>query len=130
MGKHITPTMVQRSLVLLRASLPIDTGNLRFNATKSSYFLNGFYLYVSGMDAPYFELLDGTGRSQQYIGNFNDLSFTPVFRYLENEMGGKFAGGRFLQQKNVLEYTSKMNKVINQQQVSNLSARDTVARRF
>lgn len=126
MPKRITPTMMHRSLTLLRASLPIDTGNLRYNATKPGYTYNGFTLWTGGETAPYFATLDGTGRSAQYQGTFEQLSFTPVFRYLEKALGGKFGSGRYLQKHGVMKYTSRLNDKVEAQMAMNTGARGTV----
>jgi hypothetical protein len=130
MANRITPTMMHRSLTLLRASLPIDTGNLRYNATKPGYTYNGFTLRTGGDTAPYFATLDGTGRSAQYQGSFEELSFTPVFRYLETALKGQFGGGRFLQQYGVQKYTSRLNDKVEAQRAVNVVERANLAERM
>lgn len=89
------------SLTIVRGTLPFDTGNLRFNATKMFYNNNAFEIVIDGHVAPYFEGIDEKARSKKYVGGFERASFAPVFRYLENAIGGRFSGGRFLIKKTI-----------------------------
>lgn len=89
------------SLTIVRGSLPFDTGNLRFNATRLSYSHNSFEITIDGDIAPYFVGIDEKARSKNYVGGFERASFAPVFRHLERTIGGRFAGGRFLVKKTI-----------------------------
>jgi len=132
MGKYLNYKVMSRSLGLFRSTLPLDTGNLRYNATTSTYFTTGFSLTISGDKAPYFEYLDGTGRSDQYQSKrgFEEESFAPIFNYLKNELQGKFAGGRFLKQQDVMKYTSDLQRTVETVSGMNLSARESTAARY
>lgn len=89
------------SLTVARGSLPFDTGNLRFNATKMFYNQSSFEVYIDGDIAPYFVVLDKKAHSDKYVGGFEKATFAPVFRYLEHALGGRFSGGRFLVKKTI-----------------------------
>jgi len=128
----ITHAIMNRALMLFRGTLPIDTGNLRYNATYGTYFNSGFALVIDGEKAPYFEYLDGTGRSLQYRSprGFEQESFAPVFGFLKTELNGVFGGGRFIKEKDVLKYTSDLHRTVETMSSINLSARDKVAGRY
>ena len=128
----ITHGLMNRALTLFRSTLPIDTGNLRYNASFGTYFNSGFALVIDGEKAPYFEYLDGTGRSDQYasLKGFQDESFAPVFGFLKTELNGVFGGGRFIKEKDVLKYTSDLHRTVETMSSMNLSARDRVAGRY
>jgi hypothetical protein len=132
MAKYLTHTIMTRSLNLLRATLPLDTGNLRYNATTGIYFYSGFSLIISGDKAPYFEYLDGTGRSDQYQSKrgFEEESFAPVYSYIKSQFQGKFAGGRFLKTKDLMTYNSDLHRAVETVSGMNLSARQSVAERY
>jgi hypothetical protein len=131
MAKYLTHTIMTRSLNLLRATLPLDTGNLRYNATTGVYFYSGFSLSVNGEKAPYFVYLDGTGKSDQYDSpkGFEDESFLPVYNYIKTQLKGKFAGGR-LKVKGLMVYTSDLHRAVETVSGMNLSARQSVAERY
>jgi hypothetical protein len=94
---------------LVRASLPMDTGNLRFNGVSYGYTKNYLEINVGGYRAPYFEFLQdkkffenqyGISKVENpYYNNFTDKTFAPVFNYLKFALNGEFGGGRFLIQK-------------------------------
>jgi hypothetical protein len=128
----ISHGIMNRALMLFRGTLPIDTGNLRYNATYGTYFNSGFALIIDGEKAPYFEYLDGTGKSDQYanLNGFQDESFAPVFGFLKTELKGVFGGGRFIKEKDVLKYTSDLHRTVETMSSMNLSARDRVAGRY
>ena len=130
MGNYLNSTLFHKSLRILQASLPIDTGNLRYNATTGFYYNNGFNLTIDGEKAPYFAYLDGTNRSAQYDSKmgFEFLSFTPVYRFLQNELQGQFGGNRFLA-KTEVNYGSAM-KTFLESRTENLEAREAVAARY
>jgi hypothetical protein len=129
MGKYITPTMIIRSHILLRASLPMDTGNLRYNGTTRGMYPGGFKLEVGGHRAPYFEFLQDRTWSK-YYNTFENKNFTPVFRYLETALHGEFGGGRFLQKKGVKKITPKVEREQFRLEFENTEARDAVASRY
>ena len=98
-----------KSVNLARASLPMDTGNLRFNGTKYGYSNRYFHIDIGGEAAPYFEHLQEkeyfwnkggpTDVKNPYYKNFEKRTFAPVYNYLKFALKGKFGGGRFLVQK-------------------------------
>lgn len=132
MAKYLTHTIMTRSLGLLRATLPLDTGNLRYNATTGIYFYSGFSLTVDGSKAPYFIYLDGTGRSDQYPSKkgFQDESFASVYNYIKTTLNGKFAGGRYIIQRDLMNYSSDLNRTVQTVSGMNLSAREAVAAKY
>jgi hypothetical protein len=124
----ITHDIYYRSLLLFRGTLPIDTGNLRYNASYGTYFNSGFSLLIDGDKAPYFEKLDGTGHSKQYPSpkGFEDETFAPVFAFLLDKLQGKFAGGRFIKQKDLMVYSPNLHQRVETLSASN-SAREQLA---
>jgi hypothetical protein len=132
MGKYLSHTTMNRALGLFRSTLPLDTGNLRYNATTSTYFTTGFSLTINGEKAPYFVFLDGTGKSDQYpsVQGFEEESFAPIYNYLKNELQGKFGGGRFLKQNDIMVHTSDLQRTVETVSGMNLSARSAVETRY
>ena len=130
MGNYLNSTLFHKSLRILQASLPIDTGNLRYNATTGFYYNNGFNLTVDGDKAPYFATLDGTGRSEQYKHKegFRKLSVAPVARFLRSELRGKISGTDSLGRTNI-SYGSAM-KTFLESRTENLEARQAVADKY
>ena len=129
MGKYITPMMAIRSHTLLKASLPMDTGNLRYNGTTRAMQGSGFILEVGGHRAPYFEYLQDRTWSK-YYDSFENKNFTPVFRYLERALHGSFGGNRFLQKKGVKRLTAKVERDQFRLEFENTEARDAVATKY
>lgn len=127
--KHITNAMIINSHTLLRATLPMDTGNLRYNATTRTKFPNGFQLDVGGSKAPYFEIIQTRTWSKHY-NTFHDVNFTPVFRFLETALKGQFGGGRYLQKNGVKVYSAQMARQQFRLEFENTAARDTVAAKY
>lgn len=118
-----------QSYTIAKSTLPIDTGNLRFNATKFTRGSNYFKIYIDGDVAPYFEHLDGTGHSQQYKGDFETLTFTPVFNYLKDSLKGRFASGRNLSKLRVsYEYEALLKDRITREM--NLTRRQEVFEKY
>lgn len=127
--KYITDTMIIRAHTLLRATLPIDTGNLRYNATTRTKLPNGFEFNVGGSKAPYFEIIQTRSWSKHY-NTFERVNFTPVFRYLETAIGGQFGGGRFLQKNGVKVYSAQMARQQFRLEFENTAARDILAAKY
>jgi hypothetical protein len=127
MGNYLNSTLFHKSLRILQASLPIDTGNLRYNATTGFYYNNGFNLSTGGDKAPYFEILQEK-ESSKYYKSFERSNFTPVYRFLQNELQGQFGGGRFLKQMSP-NYGTAM-KTFLESRTENLEAREAVAARY
>jgi hypothetical protein len=127
--KYITQVMVIRSHTLLKATLPMDTGNLRYNGTRRIAHHNGFELQVGGTYAPYFEHLQ-TKTWSKYYNTFENKNFTPVFRYLENALKGQFGGGRFLQKRGVKRINSQIERDQFRMEFENTDARNAVAERY
>jgi hypothetical protein len=103
---------------LVRATLPMDTGNLRFNGTKMYYMTDLFYITVGGYKAPYFEFLQNEEKyGKKY--NFERRNFAPVYNYLKFALKGKSGGFRYLvqntmsarQAENIVERTIDVNVV-------------------
>ena len=126
---YITDTMIIRAHTLLRATLPIDTGNLRYNATTRQRTANGFKFDVGGEKAPYFEFLQDLPKSK-YYNSFERRNFTPVFRYLETTLKGQFGGGRFLQKNSVKTYSVQMARDQFREEFENTEPRNAVAQRY
>jgi hypothetical protein len=129
MAKYITDTMIIRAHTLLRSSLPMDTGNLRYNATTRTKLGSGFEFNVGGERAPYFEILQDKSWSKHY-NTFEKVNFTPVFRYLETSLKGQFAGGRFLQKNGVKVYSAQMARQQFRLEFENTGARNLVASKY
>ena len=127
--KYITDTMIIRAHTLLRATLPIDTGNLRYNATTRTKLPNGFEFDVGGNKAPYFEIIQTRSWSVHYQ-TFENVNFTPVFRYLETALHGQSKGSRFLQKNGVKVYSTQMARQQFRLEFENTAARDRVASRY
>ena len=127
MGKYLNTTIFHKSLRIFQASLPIDTGNLRYNATTGFYYNNGFHLTTGGDKAPYFDILQTWDKSP-YKGNFESAYFTPVARFLEAELNGKFGGYRFISKMSV-NYGTAM-KTFLESRTENLEAREELASQF
>lgn len=127
MGNYLNSTIFHKSLRIFQSSMPIDTGNLRYNATTGFYFNNGFHLTTGGDKAPYFDILQTWDKSP-YKGNFERVNFTPVYRFLESELKGQFGGGRFLKKMDV-NYGTEM-KTFLQSRTENLEARSAVATKY
>ncbi len=127
MGKHINTTLFHKSLRILQSSLPIDTGNLRYNATTGYYYNNAFNLETGGDKAPYYEHLQKEHlHGKKY--NFESRSFTPVYRFLQNELQGKFGGFRFLKEMEV-NYSAELKTFLSSKN-ENLEAREQLASRY
>jgi hypothetical protein len=127
MGKHLDSTLFLKSLRVLQSSLPIDTGNLRYNATKGYYYNNGFQLTTGGDLAPYYEFLqDESKYGRKY--SFEPRSFTPVYRFLQGELQGMFGGGRFLKNMNIT-FQSELKTFLSSKN-EYLEAREQVASRY
>jgi len=102
----IKPHHTIKCMNLVQASLPMDTGNLRFVGTRDTYSPPFYTISVGGDAAPYFEFLQTKtffenkyGKSDKenpYYNNFEDVTFTPVFNYLKFALRGQFGGGRYL----------------------------------
>lgn len=129
MANYVTPIMVIRSHTLLKASLPMDTGNLRYNGTTRAMYSNGFQLEVGGHNAPYFEYLQDKTWSK-YYNTFENKNFTPVFRYLERALQGSFGGGRFLQRKGVKRLNANIERNQFRLEFENTEARNAVASKY
>lgn len=127
MGNYLNSTLFHKSLRIFQASMPIDTGNLRYNATTGYYYNNGFNLTTGGDKAPYFEILQTWDKSP-YKGNFERVHFTPVYRFLQKELQGQFGGGRFLKQMDV-NYQTELKTFLSSKN-ENLEAREQLAARY
>jgi len=105
MGKYVTYNLGLRCKTLVQGTLPMDTGNLRYNATKLFYSGISFEINVGGEEAPYFEWLQdyptyfNSDKPNPYYKSFERKNFAPVFNYLKTQLNGRFAGGRFLVQR-------------------------------
>jgi hypothetical protein len=127
MGTYLNSTLFHQSLRIFQASMPIDTGNLRYNATTGYYYNNGFNLTTGGDKAPYFDILQTWDKSP-YKGNFERVHFTPVYRFLQEELRGQFGGGRFLKQMNV-NYQTELKTFLSSKN-ENLEARNQLAAKY
>ena len=127
MGTYLNSTLFHKSLRIFQASMPIDTGNLRYNATTGYYYNNGFNLTTGGDKAPYFDILQTWDKSP-YKGNFERVHFTPVYRFLQEELRGQFGGGRFLKQMNV-NYQTELKTFLSSKN-ENLEARNQLAAKY
>ena len=123
-----------RCVNLVRASLPMDTGNLRFNGTRYGYNNHYFHIDVGGEIAPYFEFLQTKiffenkfGPSEvknPYYNNFEDTTFAPVYNYLKFALKGQFGGGRYLVKDTMT--TRQAENIVARTRDSNLLRREQV----
>jgi hypothetical protein len=130
MGKYLDSTLFHKSLRIFQASMPIDTGNLRYNATTGFYYNNGFHLETGGDKAPYFDILQAWDKSP-YKGNFKNAHFTPVYRFLQKELTGKNSkstGYLFLNQIEV-NYQNELKTFLSSKN-ENLEAREQLAAKY
>ena len=87
MGKYVTPQMNFKVLNVVRRTLPMDTGNLRYNATKSSYYGDSIYLTIGGMEADYFEYLEeGTSTHGKHKGIMKKSVFPNAIKTVRGEL--------------------------------------------
>jgi hypothetical protein len=138
MGTYLNSTLFHKSLRIFQASMPIDTGNLRYNATTGYYYNNGFNLETGGDKAPYFDILQtfpnmknkyGTSKKKNvHFNSFERVHFTPVYRFIQNELKGQFGGNRFLQQVNPSYGTAL--KTFLESRTEGLEAREAVAAKY
>jgi len=75
-------------LTYVRSSLPIDTGNLRFNGTKEIGSRHRFSILVGGNEADYFEILEESVNSD-YYGDFEHKTVPQVVKLLERMVNKK-----------------------------------------
>jgi hypothetical protein len=130
MGTYLNSTLFHQSLRIFQASMPIDTGNLRYNATTGYYYNNGFNLETGGDKAPYFHILQTWDKSP-YQNNFKDVHFTPVYRFLQKELTGKnskYTGYLFLKQMDV-NYQTELKTFLSSKN-ENLEARNQLAAKY
>ena len=123
---------------LVRASLPMDTGNLRFNGVKYGWSPSYLHIDVGGYSAPYFEFLQdkeffenkyGPSKVKNpYYNNFRNQPFAPVFNYLKFAIKGEFGGGRFLIQKTMS--ARQAQNIVERTVDANLLQREAVYNKY
>lgn len=127
-----------KCLNLARASLPMDTGNLRFNGVKFGYIPSNFHIDIGGYNAPYFEFLQDKQFFENQFGpskvenphynNFTNQTFAPVYNYLKFALKGEFGGGRFFVTKTMS--AKQADAVVGRTIDANLLQREAVYNKY
>lgn len=84
------PIDVHRSLLLFKAELPVDTGNMRHNATKAVQNKFSYRIYIDHNIAYYV----GDVHTWYLIHENHDFMFSAMMkiaRYLKHKFGGTFS---------------------------------------
>lgn len=83
---------------LLRRNLPIDTGNLRHNATQMVKTIDGFEMYIDGTKADYFEYLEENPESK-YYRDLEEVIVPRIVAYLSRRLNSNYRNPLYLEQR-------------------------------